>query len=395
MCLPGLSCPVNGVRPMAPMSLRSMKRSAPDDVGGDLDPAEVVLLGQRDVDVDQLVRARADRAAPPPSTPSIPGSGAPASTPESPCQGVVAERARPLVIEVDRRPLRLRVDDHQPLGLDVGQHGRRRRRAAGVAARRARARRAFPPGRPRARAPRPGRRRRRGRPAAGGVPERRARRSRRRGDRRRRSRRRREQLADHVQAKPDLRGVAGVGILLQVALEVLLGLVELLRLLVGDGDVEEKRRVTASCCKPPGTSRRRCRTRPCTKKVCAVSKASLASFRALSGVASSPFGARHPGSRERCCDDTAAASTRAADREHTLVIGLRLEGRRRPLSRDTRARAIRCTRRFRRRCLHAPQLERPCGLCRAPRRWRAYVLASLRRAIFAAAPPKVRSLVIV
>src|SRR5262249_52040988 len=47
--------------------------------------------------------------------------------------------------------------------------------------------------------------------------------------------------AEDVEAQPHLRRVAGVGILAQVALEVLLGLLELLRLLVRDRDVEEER----------------------------------------------------------------------------------------------------------------------------------------------------------
>jgi hypothetical protein len=209
-------------------------------VGGDLDPAEVVLLGERDVDVDQLVRARAD----------LPLFGLPPLRLEDQAHrlrfersvpGGLAERARPLVVEVDRRSLRLRVDDHQPFGVDVGQHrkdrrgrwwrGRRRSRRGGrpgCGGRRARRGRRLP--RNRRRTGRGGRSRRRGRRARHG----------RRGNRRRWGR---EQLSDHVQAKPDLRGVAGVRIVLQIALEVLLRLLELLGLLVGDGDVEQERRV--------------------------------------------------------------------------------------------------------------------------------------------------------
>jgi hypothetical protein len=57
---------------------------------------------------------------------------------------------------------------------------------------------------------------------------------------------------------------------------------------------------------------------PRTKNVCAVSKASLASFRALSGVASSA--ARALVELPDAPTDTAAASNRAAYRERTLVI---------------------------------------------------------------------------
>ena len=38
------------------------------------------------------------------------------------------ERPGLLVVQVDGRALRLRIDDHQALGLDLGQDGRRRRR---------------------------------------------------------------------------------------------------------------------------------------------------------------------------------------------------------------------------------------------------------------------------
>src|SRR5579871_1191296 len=67
---------------------------------------------------------------------------------------------------------------------------------------------------------------------------------------------------------------------------------------------------------------------PRTKKVCAVSNDSLASFSALSGVASSAARAE-----TQIPNETAAASSVAAHRERTFVIGERLEGRWPALSR--------------------------------------------------------------
>ncbi len=311
---------MNGVRPMAPMSLRSMKTSAPGDVGGDLDPAEVVLLGQRDVDVDQLVGARADRALlglPPLRL----EDQADRLRLERALPGRLAERARPLVVEVDRRPLRLRVDDHQPLGVDVGQHGQRRRSR----------RRAAPAARPARRAPRGGRRAGLGAAHRGGAA--RLARAAFPAARQVRAAFRAPRQASAAAAAGGGGGGASslpitsrrsftcaaslaFGVLVEVALEVLLGLLELLRLLVGDGDVEQERRDTAS-------ARRPSRNFSAAAVVLAPHEGGLRRLEGLLGVVQRLVGRRlfcasaARASRQSPSDaptHTAVAITRAADR---------------------------------------------------------------------------------
>ena len=108
-------------------------------VGGHLDPAQEVLLGQRDVDLVHLVGARADhpflRLPALGLDDQLHRLGRQRSLP-----GRAGEHAVLLVVQVDHRARRLGIDDHQALGLDAREHrlglGRRprARRPAGPAA---------------------------------------------------------------------------------------------------------------------------------------------------------------------------------------------------------------------------------------------------------------------
>ena len=121
--LAGLEVPREGRAPDGADVLAVDEDLRAHGVRGDLDPAEVVLLGQRDVDVDELVGLGRDR----------PLLGLEALRLEDEPEGLGLERALPrrlaeraalLVVEVDRRALRLRVDDDEPLREEGGQRGR-------------------------------------------------------------------------------------------------------------------------------------------------------------------------------------------------------------------------------------------------------------------------------
>ena len=160
-----------------------------------LDPAEEMLFRQGDVDLVDLVGARADASF----------LGLPAARLDDQLHRLGRQRALPgrpgenpalLVVQVDQRARRLRVDDHQPLGVDARQPGLGGGRLC------------F------------------GR--AGRI-------------RRRRRRRGSEQRLEAIDTFPHQAGVLGLGILLQILVEKLHGLLVFLGLLERDRRIEQER----------------------------------------------------------------------------------------------------------------------------------------------------------